>query len=208
MNIDKDIVDSLRGLYFGSIQDKYKAAVFRAYRDFNRTIDFPASIKELAKKEQKVEEHRRTVLKSRIVELMRTEILRLHAIEPIDKESFDLWHKALCNNILSIYNDAGVFAFSYGQSQKWINMTIKYLYLLQEDSFEREFPYLHVPIDNYIMDIAQSSFGMVKPKVAWSSWTYRQYIDYQTELQSHIIDESPLRWEFHSWLTAAHRKGE
>jgi len=203
ITIDKDIVSSLYGLYFGDISDKYKAACFRAYRDFNRTIDFGINQSQLSKQQKKQQERLRTQWKNEIVAIFREQIIVLHNIEDINQERFNEWHTNICNSIKNNYIEKGVSSFTYGQAQKWVNMTIKYLYLLQADSFTREFNFLHIPIDNYVMDIALTRFGIQKPNTAWSTWDMNQYTRYQNELRSHIVGEPPLRWEFHSWLEIA-----
>ena len=38
--VDKDALDFLKVIYFGTITDPFEAASFRAYRDFNRTLRF------------------------------------------------------------------------------------------------------------------------------------------------------------------------
>lgn len=43
-------------------------------------------------------------------------------------------------------------SFTIGQSQKWLNMTLKYLWLLNIllDGLNEE--YLHIPVDSYIIE--------------------------------------------------------
>ena len=40
VTVDKDVLDFLKIIYFGTISDPFEAAAFRAYRDFNRTLRF------------------------------------------------------------------------------------------------------------------------------------------------------------------------
>lgn len=85
-------------------------------------------------------------------------------------------------------------------------MTIKYLYCLGVDNFEKEFDFLHIPIDNYVEDIASDKFGLKKPTTKWSRWEEKDYKVYQEELRKKIVDSchiAPLRWEFSAWLKAA-----
>lgn len=54
------------------------------------------------------------------------------------KIDFDEWHKNLCEDLVDDYENAFKNAFSekctniftYGNAQKWVNMTLKYLDLL------------------------------------------------------------------------------
>lgn len=50
--------------------------------------------------------------------------------------------------------------FTYGQAQKWINMIIKYLYVLKANLFEGVFDYFHIPFDNYVLEIAKTALNI------------------------------------------------
>ena len=90
---------------------------------------------------------------------------------------------------------------TYGQAQKWLNMTIKYLYCLQYNKFKKAFHYLHVPIDNRIIKSAYKDFKIAKPVESWSKWNKEEYTNYQEKLIKAIGDKKdPLRWEFTAWL--------
>lgn len=88
-------------------------------------------------------------------------------------KDFNEWHHTICQNIIDIYadklNSEKETFFSYGNAQKWVNMTLKYLYLmcgvLSEyepginefminigDTIVRIAPHLHVPVDSYILE--------------------------------------------------------
>ena len=191
IKIDQDIVDSLRGLYFGSVVDKFSAAVNRAYRDFNRTLLFGETTKE-----------KRIQLRERAKAYLEEGFDSLNQIQ--NQKEFDAWHKKLGNKLISLYASEGI-TFTYGQAQKWINMTAKYLYLIGAYTFENVFQYLHVPIDNYVMDIAEEKFKLEKPELPWSQWDYEGYKNYQLSLRKLIQDKGldPLRWEFRNWLESA-----
>lgn len=198
--IDTDIVNSLRGLYFGSAwgEGAYKAAVFRAYLDFSRTIKFCNAMND-----QRLER------KEYIVSLFEKQIKELHSRSVSTQEDFDTWHGEVCENIIDNYK--GVATLTYGQAQKWVNMTIKYLYLLSADPFEKEFSFLHIPIDRYVIDAAKK-LGVKKPGVAWSALNDDGYKNYQqalrTAIQKKYPNTAPLRWEFGSWLEAAKGIGD
>lgn len=123
--------------------------------------------------------------------------------------------------------------FSFGQIQKWINMTLKYLYLLGLiDSDEN----LQIPIDSYIIDAAWEIEGLdlpLKPKakreskytrpsdyvMAWSRWTNKLGTEKSKGeydlLQETIIEivksdannyKSPLDWEHKNWIRIAEKR--
>lgn len=188
-NVDSDILNFLRVIYFGAYTNPYKAASSRAYLDMNRTIRFKG-----------MDERIRVVLREQIDHLIED---RIKKISVSSQEEYDAWHKALCFDIRREYEAVGV-EFSIGQAQKWVNMTIKYLYMLGADTFDGIFQFFHIPIDNYVFDIAKKMLGIERPKIPWSRWeSYDdQYMEYQSQIRARI-DMDPLRWEFKYWLIEA-----
>lgn len=86
-------------------------------------------------------------------------------------------------------------------------MTIKYLYLFGGYTFDSVFEELHIPVDNYILDIANKNLRIDKPKKPWSKWDEEQYRNYQNEIKSKI-KIAPLLWEFDKWLEVAKGNNE
>lgn len=215
IQIDEDILYSLYGFYFGDVSDKYKAATYRAYRDFNRTIDFNLQYRlhipkldDLSKENKKKEIDKRIQLKNDTAGVFKQKIEELRQKESINQVEFDEWHNNVCNEIIAKYRTEHII-LAYGQAQKWLNMTIKYLYCLQEYDFKNEEKFLHIPIDKHIIDLAYTEFGIRKNKKAWSSWDYDTYKGYQNLLKEEIkikTAETAFKWEFHNWLTAAKSK--
>lgn len=191
VSVDEDILKFLKAAYFGDFSDCYKAACNRAYRDMNRTIRFG----ELSSND-------REDLKKEVKEKLKDEIKdNLNKIS--SQEEFDDWHEKVCDQIKEIYKEKGI-TLTYGQAQKWINMTIKYLYVLEAKTFDGVFEYLHVPIDNYVLDIAKEELGVERIKEAWSKLdVYEEYLKYQENIKEKIGEIAPLRWEFRNWLKAA-----
>lgn len=90
---------------------------------------------------------------------------------------YDSWHSddenGVCKKLVDVYDKVkcpdsnNENAFSYGNAQKWINMTIKYLHMLLE-LFGKYYPecnfcqkykklndlysYFHAPVDSYIIE--------------------------------------------------------
>ena len=109
---------------------------------------------------------------------------------------------------------------NFGHIQKWVNMTMKYLYLL---GFVKSDKNLHIPIDSYIIDAlweekdvplpiksGERKTAYKKPSdhvVAWSQWTKTDY----DNMFASIIKElkpSPMAWEHEAWIRIAEtRKG-
>ena len=191
--IDKDALDFLYALYFGTFNDALDAATNRAYRDMNRTIRFCG-----------LADEKRKEIRLDVNGLIRVSVQELRQKSKMDQKFFDDWHKKLCDAIIEMYEKNGI-TFTYGQAQKWINMTLKYLYVIEPNLVEPLFKYCHVPLDNYVFDISERLFSIEKPKIPWSRWCdyYDQYMAYQMQLRSSIKNEEPLRWEFRAWLQEA-----
>ncbi len=78
------------------------------------------------------------------------------------------WHEKLCENIIKLYESQWITCFTYGNAQKWVNMTMKYMIIIHgifkkyadDSDFEEKYgetidnliSVFHVPIDSYIID--------------------------------------------------------
>lgn len=191
VTVDSDILDFITYAYFGGSTNKIEAASRRAYLDMNRTIrfdDFP-----------KDDRYQLRLLVQKIFE---EEIPLLLGNSISTQSDFDAWHFHVCQEIISHYQKVGI-SFTFGQAQKWLNMTIKYLYMLEYDVFHHTFPFFHVPLDNYIFDVVDKELFIRKPDNPWSRIDdYWVYLDYQKQIREKLTDSSPLRWEFRYWLKA------
>lgn len=69
------------------------------------------------------------------------------------QESFDKWHKKTCRKIIGCYDkvNGSKIIFTYGNAQKWLNMALKYLWLLGDLPNDIKEERLHAPIDSYIL---------------------------------------------------------
>ena len=189
----EDVKDFLLNAYFGDVADPIYTAANSAYLDLNRTIEF--------KKAPNISKERKSALRHKCVEIIKARIAGLSKDGLFDKEMFDSWHSALCEAICRKYNDSGIH-FHYGQAQKWVNMTMKYLSVIDCTRTEGYFECLHVPIDSIVFDLAHEEFELKRPTNRWSRMTKEEYVSYQEALRSKITentDLSPLLWEFRSW---------
>ena len=111
-------------------------------------------------------------------------ILSLSAIE-----DFEEWHKEICGEMTEYYKTVKMkssqdnSAFTYGNAQKWLNMTIKYLFIVNlamemlgaaedfRDFYRRKFKdfegYFHVPIYRYIIESLCKREDTVKETKKW-----------------------------------------
>ncbi len=106
---------------------------------------------------------------------------------------FDELHKVACYDLISAFRGQ---TFTVGQAQKWINMTFKYLHLLDYPKVQNVYEYCHIPIDNYILNI--TNYTMSK---AWSKLNdYHEYLEYQNWFRDKYPNNIPLDKEFYLWL--------
>ena len=212
---EKDILEFFKYSYFGDLNISIELASNRAYRDMCRTLNFDI----LPKKDKDT-----TIsnLKEDFNFIFRGKISIINDGSIKSQKEFDTWHHGLCDNIIEKCKkiekykktDEGKeekIQFTYGQAQKWVNMTIKYLYMLEveEYSFDNVIKWLHIPIDNYIFDAVEKKLEIKRPVDAWSRWdNYDEYLKYQNDIREKIrekidTDTPPLCWEFKTWLEKA-----
>ena len=192
---DEEILKFLKFSYFGDLNISIEVASNRAYRDMCRTIKFK-KLKELTSRRE---------LRDKVNYIFKDEISKLISGGIAGKNGFNKWHRNVCENIKKLYSDKCI-DFTFGQAQKWINMTIKYLYMFQVYSFNSVFEYLHIPLDNYIFDSVEGELEIDRPNNTWSGWdNYDKYLKYQNDIREKICT-APLDWEFENWLDVAQNK--
>lgn len=123
ISIDKDCLDFLQTFLFKSIDNHYVACSRRAYLDFNPTLSL--------RKKSRAE---RQELFDKGTEILRKSITNMMDAGISSQAECDNWHFEVCTELRNLYIKTGV-AFTYGQSQKWLNMMMKYLYVLGTYSF-------------------------------------------------------------------------
>ena len=155
--------------YLNPTTNLTEAAIDRAYRDFNRTLH---GIGEAQTKDKQNE------LKSAIIKIV-SELLNKTFN---NQDDFDRWHEIKCVELVKAYRDISNHKLFIGQAQKWINMTLKYLFALGENRIIGIFKnhiYFHFPIDNIIQD-KFVKLGIPKFKIPWSRIdNYVEYLNYQ-----------------------------
>lgn len=188
---DRDILDFLKYVYFGNSRNPIEATANRAYLDMNRTLRF-----------HQLPDLLRKTLREQVVSLFDRELVPDFLKKMTSQAEFDQWHGEVCKEMKVLYAKQGI-VLTYGQAQKWLNMTIKYLYMLEVDSFEECFSYFHVPLDSYVFKLVKKQFGITEPASAWSRLDdYDAYLTYQETIRVCLPDIAPLRWEFREWLSA------
>lgn len=198
----------------------------RAYLDLSRTLRFKDDYKENSKndnkqaKKEKVD--KRINFKNDISKLIEAEVLSL-----IKSDDFDSTHNELCDRIMIESKSEIEGGMKYGQAQKWLNMTIKYMWLLGmwESDFEKNIKVIHIPVDSYIIEAVweyESVDLPLKEKSkrkgeytnpsehveAWSRWEKEEYISFQNSLREQLSSDrtNPIEWEGRAWINVAKKK--
>ena len=213
----------------------------RAYLDLARTVKYSYSSSELeemkSKKSSKEDKDKATNFIDSKNELIKN--ICENILFPIETKEgeisfknsdFDDWHKAKCEEIINFMNNSidksntkilKEEKFTIGQAQKWVNMTLKYLWLLNALPTGVKPEYLHVPIDSYIIEIAydnknkfENALGLLeeKPKESWSKLPeYKTYFKIQEAIRKAIKTNAtnetiPIKWESLAWIEVAEKQ--
>ena len=167
-------------LYFNVSLGYEDAGLKRAYLDFNRTLKI---------KDKNVE--KRKSIQSRSQEQLKLDLRSLINGDFRTQEEFDIEHERLSVKHIKQWDE-----LSFGQIQKWINMTLKYWLLLGESrirSIEKNARFFHIPIDSYVLN------GMFKKPNAkpWSKISsYKDYFNYQLLHREKNTGNAPIIDEF------------
>jgi hypothetical protein len=180
--------DYLLRLCFGS-DLSLAACINTAYLDFNRTLHGISGLQDKDRLHKEAVSH----LHDSFIDLKKQ--LASH----IDQNLFDFWHKQTCEKLVSIFPERRFFE---GQAQKWVNMTLKYIYTFGEEhvaGFRPAYPYCHVPLDNIVVgQLAKRGFPALT--VAWSRMDYDDYFSRQQWIREKFAPAPPLDVEFYLWM--------
>ncbi len=174
-------------VYFGTTnpQDLRLATIDRAYRDFNRTMHGIRNVQN----EQSYKNLRNFINK----------IVSQVINEKFNQTEFDNWHKLQCSRLKEEFYSELKYNITYGQAQKWINMTLKYLFAIGRDiipNIDRNYSFFHIPLDNIIQD---KLVGMNIPRIP-TSWSridnYDVYMEYQLLVRRTFSGQIPMDVEF------------
>lgn len=169
-----------KAILYGKIEDPVEKAIFVAYRDLCRTI------RGFSKHE------RHDAIFGNCVQIIYDYINELNGFSSFTQDKFDMLHKLTCDRLITFFEDQ---EFTYGQAQKWINMSLKYVSMFNHKMTEKYYEYCHVPIDNYIIKSTNYKFD-----TAWSRInSYDKYLEFQKWFRNQY-DGIPLDIEFNMWL--------
>ena len=102
-------------------------------------------------------------------------IERIKNLSDANQGAYDKFHFELCEQIIEEYRKRDVAELTYGQAQKWVNMTMKYLSMISHSSVKKCYEYCHIPIDNYILQATSKTLS-----TTWSRLEdYDEYLSFQ-----------------------------
>lgn len=239
MEVKKELKDFLVYSYFGIVPEciyddrKYeknndndefndycmKMVIIKAYSDATNqgayNTHFDKNLSNIEKLKKSSEE-----AKMQSAKLLLEELKKLKNQD--NQNKIDAWHEELCNNIVNKYRevrDNEKAFFTYGNAQKWVNMTIKYLWvlgMLPNSINEKD---LHIPVDSFIIDALYNEkddnirFPEIESKKLkkgkdykqpssyfkpWSKWEKDEY--YETFHDSIKGTKYNLTWENNEWI--------
>ena len=139
------------------------------------------------------------------------------------KKEFDELHEELCQLFLDETKKLGK-AYTYGNAQKLINMTFKYLACFQDyPAFAALFDYCHAPIDNIslkqfkgvgvpniLKDGLTYKYSYRKRDCSWTQLDKDAYLslveDYRNKIDSVDPNCSALYFDFYNWAPKGVKK--
>lgn len=231
----KDRFDALE------LSEKIEICAYQAYLDFCRTVNYdhykksPTGkyIENDKKKKIKYNDKDWAKLVNELLELfykgnhsLFPEFIGLiDGIEQLMKapncNEYDKLHESLCKSLCTISHSILEKCLTIGQAQKWVNMTMKYLWML--DLVKCESSILHIPIDNYVLGELKQKIGdsnelikgndkqyTVIDKKSRNGYKWSNIPDYKNvyyPIQKAIREKTqcPIEWESQAWLEATQK---
>jgi hypothetical protein len=185
--------DYLGVLIFGPSRGSFRRYTTRAYLDLARTL----RTVEKSSRDLRVE-------RCKDILLSRLELLKRDASWSMSQDSFDTWHEVTCS---ALRTEFGASEMHYGQAQKWVNMTLKYVFTMGAvgiediEMIERAYAWAHMPIDRIIITQIKA-FGFPAsslPTGPWSKIGKDEYLKLQKDLQGYFEGECLMDTEFRLW---------
>lgn len=165
------------------------------YLDVNRTL-------------QGIDTEQRRFLKEAVVVSLEEMLTK----PPAKQRDFDEFHRKCCQQCLKV-DSAGGARIHYGQAQKLLNMSLKYLYNEFAAYYGKvnhfNFPdnnveyFFHLPVDLQIRNHLVIRCRFADPtSLPWSQWSYDHYISFQSQLRRRISRKyKPLEIDYLVWNT-------
>lgn len=189
-------------------------AIERAYKD----ATMMGAYNSLISKDNSNLKNKSNEAKEKAVQLLQGKFGISEKIVSIAINDFDTWHREVCESLVETYQEIkdenNKNFFTYGNAQKWLNMTLKYLWLLDMLPGGIDGALLHAPIDSYILQKLENSIENISAEngsYKYNGETWSQLSDYEhyIELQKTIRtlakaeNKSVIEWENEAWIEMA-----
>lgn len=124
-------------------------------------------------------------------------------------QNFDKWHEKVCDKLVEFYGktgylrekkgEKGTIGFTYGNAQKIVNMTFKYLFCIMTDNnmgienYLEYFKDCHLTLDSYIITGLVDEYKNQGIKyLSWSRLDKKEYLNYQRVAKENWHLQRPL----------------
>lgn len=199
-------------------------AAHHAYLDLARTVSFVYSSSYINEHRNEESVKQFTRVKEERIECICGGLIKSINGYQNGSATFDDWHEKECKRIIENMEKPYCGKnkllepnkkFTYGQAQKWVNMTLKYLWMLDLLPNEIKEESLHVPIDSFILQklkeenvsgVTFSEETYYYNKKPWSAMdNYDEYNSLQSEIKKIAKKSfrSPIQWEGPAWIEIA-----
>lgn len=191
---------------FGSadFENYIHLCVNRAYGDFARTIHGIGDL--LDDERAELRNYAESAISTFATKIL-TDIL--------SENEFDKLHREVSDKLVTNFKtEHANIQFHTGTAQKWINMTLKYLYMLyltdliylnesEKKCLKYNYAFFHLPIDDIVKAndkfLKETYKNMFGNDIRWSRIVdYESYLEFQKEIRS--MGVVPLDYEFNIWL--------
>ena len=148
------------------------------------------------------------IAKEQCYDLIAKSLQELFSRSAVTVEDFSNWEYTLATEIRKIHKDLNIDDYTYGNAQKWINLSIKYVLWYDQTDYRHDvFKNGYFPIDNIIQtkicQASKRSKNRVMPIGSWGQCDdWIQIKNFQNEARDYIIAEgwySPIVWEVSHW---------
>ena len=210
-----------------------------AYQDLKRTLRFNKTESKVKNSEKNIVKAEHLGFCNEICKIICQQVPLL--LNCSNMKEFDEKHRQICELIKAKANDSDKLIIIkngkeyltlertneklyYGQSQKWLNMTLKYMWLLGlwKNEFDKIVPFMHIPVDSFIIESVWKDTNIKLPSltdrakkeysddkvVPWSKWTFEEYIGFQDSLRTNCVKKNPIEWEISAWIDIARKRKE
>ena len=181
-------------------------AAKKAYGDLQRKIPYVINSNEMNRTENAHLKQMKIEFKNEVIDYLSASIPHLNDVSDLIESVSDIG-----NQYPDLFKQN--CRFTIGLAQKWVNMTLKYLWIIGAIDGER----LHAPIDRYILKASISNDNEYCLGIEydyqnnnlnnWPSWDdINEYNNLQDRIRTEVENRYfglPIKWENKAWIAMA-----